>query len=458
MLTRTLSLAIVVGLIAAACVPADGDSSTTADESTTTTDTLTSVADPPDESGSSEDRPDPGTSLDPPVRGDPDDTARDAIWAPVNWATANFTVGEQPTLFATDALEAVERWLPEDLVDGLAWQLFVDESDTWVLAVSVIPSLTWRGDPNFVPALIVSLSDADAHEVAPAIYVTETQGGLILSAWSTGDGFVVATSIVRETATAYLEALATQTSPQQVWEEGACLYIDPQTETLPYAPFPPDIVVPCAGPHTAEVLISLQIGTSLTEFDADAIHYERNYECDKAYTEMFGLQRDHKPSLITYMPDEDEWSRGDRYLACIVQLETVEGPELVAGPMAQLPDLSWDPEPGICLDRSFVPDEVGCTSVHGYQYVGDATVSFDDWPADGTDAFRAACTNLVDDFVQPGPAEVDVFATDLFPFAFEQGDRSVRCMAFAVEDGQLLNVVGSFDEVWRVIGTGGIAT
>ena len=59
--------------------------------------------------------------------------------------------------------------------------------------------------------------------------------------------------------------------------------------------------------------------------------------------------------------------------------------------------------------------------------------------------------------MRTGPARVDVFATGLFPYAFELGDRSVQCLAFAIEDGLLVDVAGSFGEVWRVIGSGGIA-
>ena len=242
-----------------------------------------------------------------------------------------------------------------------------------------------------------------------------------------------------------------------MWEPSICLYVDPATETLPYAPFPPDISVPCSGPHNTEVLISEQIGTGLTEFDADAIEYDRNYQCDKAYDEVFGAQTDHTPTLVTYMPDSDEWDRGDRYLSCVVQIETIDGPLLFEGAMANRTDLAWDPIPGDCLDRSFAPETVNCGSPHGYQYLGNATVAFDEWPADGTSAFQPACDDLLNEFLRPGETPVDVFATELYAYRFEQGDRSVRCMAFATDGGLLMDVAGSFGDVWRVIGSGGIA-
>jgi hypothetical protein len=450
MFVNRLIVALAIGVFAAACTPTAGEPTTTiaaAPDRTTTTDgdtsdqptTTTPAAEP--------------VELEAPERGDPDDVASDAFWD-----AGDFRVADEPNLFDQDALTAIELWLPEDLVDGLVWEVFSKASNTNVLAVSVIPTLTWRGDPNFVPALIATLSDADVHEVSDGVFEVETTVGLVMYAWSTGDGFVISTSLSTDDAVSYLESLAAETNPQTVWDSQTCLYVDPDAETLPYAPFPPDIVVPCSGPHNAEVLVSEQIGTDLDTFDADTVEYDRNYRCDKAYTEAFGPQKDHTPTLITYMPDSDEWDRGDRYLACVVQLETIEGPLLIAGPMPERTDLDWNPIPEACLDRSFAPETVECGSPHGYQYLGNATVAFDDWPEDGASGFTVACDDLVDDFVRKGPVSVDVFATGLFPYAFEQGDRSVQCMAFAIDEGLLVDVVGSFGDVWRVIGSGGIAT
>jgi hypothetical protein len=84
-------------------------------------------------------------------------------------------------------------------------------------------------------------------------------------------------------------------------------------------------------------------------------------------------------------------------------------------------------------------------------------VTIEDWPGADSAALNDACTPLLDGFVTQGPAEVDVFATGLYPYAFELGDRTVQCMAFAIEDSLLAEVAGSFGGVWRVIGSGGVA-
>ncbi|MCL1601515.1 MAG: septum formation family protein [Actinomycetia bacterium] len=439
--TRILFVVLAIGVIATACVPGAGDTP----ETTVTEPSVTTTTSSPTTSGAQGD-------LEAPERGDPDDVASDAFWD-----AGRFKLAGEPDLFDEDALTSIERWLPEDLVDGLVWEVFAEGSDANVLAVSVIPALTWRGDPNFVPSLISTLADEEADEVHDGIYQTETTAGLELFAWSTGDGFVLASSSDSDLAVDYLKALSAESEPQRVWDSETCLYTDPESETLPYAPFPPDIVVPCSGPHNAEVLVAQQIGTDLTEFDGDVIAYDRSYECDKAYAEVFGPQKDHAPTLITYMPDEDEWDRGDRYLACVVQLDSLDGIVLMAGPMAVRDDLDWALEPEDCLDASFAPEAVECARPHGYQYLGDATVSVEEWPGADSAALNDVCIPLLDSFVTPGPVDVDVFATGLYPYAFELGDRTVRCMAFAIEEGFLADVAGSFGGVWRVIGSGGVA-
>jgi hypothetical protein len=433
---------LIIGLVASACTPGTSDvlETTIPDQGTVTTTvgTTTPPTDPSD--------------LEPPERGDPNDVASDAFWA-----AGDFVLAGEPGLYDEDALTAIERWLPEDIVAALVWEVFRNSSDTNVLAVSVIPTATWRGDPNFVQALISTLTETAPTEVGGSIFQATTAGGLDLFVWSTGDGFVISASTETEISLEYLEALATESDPQTVWGSDVCIYVDPESETLPYAPFPPDLVVPCNGPHNAEILLSEQIGTDLDAFDDDVIEYERNYRCDARYNELFGSQKEHKPLLITYMPDEDEWDRGDRYLACVIQLTGTDGPLLVSGYLSERTDLEWTPEVGSCLDRSFAPEVIDCGRPHGYQYLGDATVGFSQWPDDGTAAFQEACGALLDDSVRSGPAPVEVFATGLYAYAFESGDRGVQCMAFATQDGLLVDVAGSFGGVWRVIGSGGIA-
>jgi len=307
--------------------------------------------------------------------------------------------------------------------------------------------MSFRGDPGLVPGLASLGNDAPTVETSPGVYETETEGGLHIFLWSTGDGFLVASSLSDAAAEEYLTLREQARVPLQAWDGESCLYFDPDYG-LPWAPFTHDVVVPCDGAHNAEVLIANQDALSGTTYDGDAVGYQRNYECDEAYENSIGAQRDHTPNMITYMPDSDEWDRGDRYLACVVEVNTNEGPRLTAGPIANQSDLEWNPTQGDCFLGSLAPDPVECSRAHSSEFIGEVSVTLDEWPADSADGFSDVCAPLLD-ALPAGPATIEAFATGLYPFAFENGERRVRCHAFAVVDDVFVEVVGSFTGPWR---------
>ena len=54
--------------------------------------------------------------------------------------------------------------------------------------------------------------------------------------------------------------------------------------------------------------------------------------------------------------------------------------------------------------------------------------------------------------VTEGPVDVGIWAYGLGPFEFEQGARSVRCLAFAIGDTAPTLITGSFTQQWRIVG------
>jgi hypothetical protein len=381
---------------------------------------------------------------------------RSAVAADVLTPVDGFTEAATPPDTASDLLIAIDAWLPPDLVAGDAEIVYSDAAGAYVAVVSVIPNLTWRGDPGFVPDVIEAVTGAEPGSPSTGVFTAQAPGGAVLHLWSSGDGFVIASSLDSDAAVTYLSGLERTRQPNPSWSSGDCLFLD-ETETLPYAPFPRDVVVSCSGAHNAEVLIGFTQGTDSEAFDADAIEYQRNYECDQAYNEAFGDQLTHSPGLVTYMPDEDEWARGDRYLACVVIIDRNEGRQVFSGPMAGLDDLDFNPDVGSCLLGSLPADTVECSSPHVYQFVGVATVDSDTWPDGDSTLFDDACAPLVDT-LESGPGPLAVFPIGLGSYAFENGDRTVRCMAFATVDGFLVDVLGSFNGAWRVLGTDGVPT
>ena len=436
---RLIALALVGVIVLAACTPrVSGKDSP--DEFPTRT-TTTAATQPTDAEG----------NLLPPDREDPSAVAADVLTD-----VEGFEQIDAPPDTANDLLISIEDWLPPDLVAGDARAVYSDAEGTHIAVVSVIPDLTWRGDPGFVPDLIEAITGTAPESLATGIFSTETARGAVLKLWSSGDGFVVASSLDEDAALAYLSGLEADRQPNPAWSSGDCLFLE-ETEDLPYAPFPRDVVVTCSGAHNAEVLIGFTDGAEAESFDEDAIEYQRNYDCDQAYNLAFGDQLTHAPSLVTYMPDEDEWARGDRYLACVVIIERNEGRQLISGPMAGVDDLDFLPEVGACLLDGLPAETVECSSPHVYQYVGSAMLDAQEWPDPDSTAFDDVCVDFLDT-LEGGQAALGVFPIGLGPFAFENGDRTVRCMAFATVDDFLVDVVGGFEGVWRVIGTDGVAT
>ena len=435
---RLTLVALAGALVIAACTPQiSGEPNTSEATPSTTTSTVPAT--------------DGGGNLLPPQREDPSDVAIDVL-IPVD----GFEEAEFPPDTVNDLLISIDAWLPPDLVAGDAEIVYSDSDGSHVAVVSVIPKLTWRGDPGFVPDLIEALTGAEPDSPADGIFTAEAPGGAVLQLWSSGDGFVVASSFDEDAAVTYLSGLEQGRQANPAWSGGDCLFLD-ESEDLPYAPFPRDVIVPCSGAHNAEVLIGFTHGTDNESFDEDAVEYQRNYDCDKAYNAAFGDQLTHAPALVTYMPDENEWDRGDRYLACVVIIDRNEGRQMFSGAMAERDDLDFTPEVGACLLDRLPADTVSCSTPHIYQYVGEAIVDADTWPVRGGTAFEDACLSHLDT-LESGPGTLDVLPIGLGPYAFEDGRRAVRCMAFATVDGFLVDVLGKFDGAWHILGTDGVAT
>ena len=428
----------VVALIAASsCTQATSDTSTTSSTTTTTDAPPTTM-------------PVTGTELVPPVLPDPDSVADEAVVTLPEYPDA-----DTPGLFESDALTAIRLWLPTQIVAGTSARTVEDADGNQVVALWVNPIMAWRGDPGLVGALAEIEGTTDSAMVGSGVYRTTIEGGLTVHLWSTGDGFVVAAALQAPAAVDYLEALESQRTPPAVWGADSCLYLEPSAG-LPWAPVALDAEVPCTGPHNAEVILSTRSAEGLDTFDEDDIDYRRNHECDAAYERAIGPQRDHTPSLITYMPDADEFARGDRYLACVVQLTTPDGPSLVSGRITERDDTLWMPTVGSCFAANLAPEAVPCEEAHVYEFIGEATAVGDTWPQDDRATFAAACAPFLDGLV-PGAASIDAFPMGLYPHAFEQGERRIRCMAYAVDESGPATVIGSFSDEWRILGRDGIA-
>ena len=365
-------LILAVALVAAACTPSDTTDTTTTSEPpttsteppppetpSTTVDTTTTVPTSPTTTV---------PSLTPPTTTDKDKVALDAF-APLD----GFTLNTDLTSADTALFALFDPWIPERIIDGLGAAVFEGDDGQLVSVISTIPVTGLRGDPNLASFFAVAAGRGETEEeIVDGITTIDAPSGGTFEIWSDGDGLLIATSENAADAHAYMVARAAVYTPNDVWDSGSCLYLGPTEPAVfgvyPYAPFMEDLVVSCSGPHNAEVIHSEFEGIAIPEFDAEAVDHQRNYECDRAYRETFDSSvQDHRASLVTYMPDQDEWDRGDRYLACVVVVYDEEGePELFEGAMADLPNLEVVMTPGDCTDGS-IANIVDCGTVHAQQ-------------------------------------------------------------------------------------------
>jgi hypothetical protein len=430
--------------------PSSEAPTTTSSVSPTTTVAPIATAPPPTTLPS-----DPTAPIVAPATPEKDDVALDALLPVDGYTVIADLSGDDYELFAL-----FDAWLPQQIIDGLAAALFEGPDGERVAVLSTIPLTGLRGDPNLPDFYAVSAGRGETvSTVVDGITTINAASGGTFEFWSDGDGVLIATAVNSVEAHNYMVSRAETDLPNGVWESESCLYLAPSDPSVfgvyPYAPFMADLVVPCAGPHNAEVMLAEFEATTQDEFDAEAIFYQRNYDCDREYQSTFGSSvEDHRASLITYMPDEDEWNRGDRYLACVVVLFDQEGePLLFEGDMADQPNLELETSPEDCTDGSS-SNVIDCGSIHEQQYVGSVMVDGDVYPTLGDDRFDDACKVYLPDLTTIGGAELVVFALGLLPYSFEQGDREVQCYASAVVDGFLpVDVVGSFYGEWTVVDT-----
>jgi hypothetical protein len=444
-------IAVLLVVAATACTPAADKLTSTAPTTEPTASTTTSSTTVP---GTTTSIPPPESPpTEPPQTGDPDLVAFNAL-RNIDGYTTVFGPSEQDIELA----ELIDKWIPEVLVNGLALDIVANEDAEHVIVVSISPLTGLRGYP-WIAALFGLFADEDAANPETATEVVEvnaTTGGTFFL-WGEGDGLMITTAEDPAAASRYIEAFAATDERNAVWSAGDCLYL-PQDEpdfygNAPWAPFPLDLVVPCSGPHNAEVLESMVAGTDLTTFDGPQIAFDRSYVCDKAYASEFGNnpQGEYLPSLITYMPDSDEWDRGDRYLACVVYIGDVGGAErLFIGPMRDLPDLEWSIDPGSCTEDSGKL-KIACAASHRYQFLGSIEYSEDSYDPSSTE-LDEACEELDHAFTEgPNGVEVIVVGFDPGPYQFELGHRTVNCYAAAYEDFGAVEVTGSFFDTWRVV-------
>ena len=447
-------LGVILALAAIGCTGQTPDTRhQTPDAATPTTEETTTTGAPP----TTADEPDAGTtSTTHPPAEVPADEAEERTKAVVEAAfidVGDFREVYGESAWEADAADAMYQWVPETARVDALWGLYEGLNDREVV-LAVLPPVSLRGDPALAWGLAAHGSDEFPSVEDDDIYRVPIRPDLDAYIWSNGDYFLMAASEYSDTARTYLEQRESVREPLAVWDAGTCLML-PDDGDMPWAPFATDLVVPCEDPHNAEVIFSEQVAVAGDEYDGDAIAVQRSYVCDRAFETELGPQRDHRASLITYMPDASEWDRGDRYLACVVRLVEAGLPVTIEQPLADIDGLDWAPEVGGCFQGLGDAEEVSCSSPHTIELLGVVDLDAASYPPpDGTE-FGDACAPCLEG-VTPGTVAVSPFPSGLYPYAFEQGQRELRCFAVVWGEDGPTPVLGSFLDEWTILTDEGV--
>lgn len=387
-----------------------------------------------------------------------------------------FTYGSEPE---ADLLEALEFQLDITIgpgaILGWGWDVVSTPQGERVLVASIYPDGPLRGDPalpaDFAFAMGGFTSDEERIERGRRTFQKLRMDGADWYVWANNTHVFITVGEGTPPIDA-LEALADANQGEYQWQAGDCLWlVNPQG--VPFSPFGREVVVPCVGLHTHEVIV----GDPLPEgpdaaFDGIDISQRRTARCHEAFESYIGIEvRDSVLDLIQYMPNLDEWNEGDRYVGCVVSRRGRDGAAIrVAGPLEDAGEtVKVSREPGTChLSEPNAP-VVPCTEGHLLEFIGSAMhPAAPGAPFPGPDVIReetaGPCDVLLSAYAtnrESGGSLVETAVVfEPSPGAWARGDRSSYCFALAATpefEPQL--VIGSFAGEWRPLGPpdGGIS-
>lgn len=452
---RAAGAALALALIVSACTTASDDvvtiSSPAASSTTTTTTTVTTTT-----------VPDPVV---PEIPAPPADLIRADLVVPGYSSEWDFSGATLDQL--VDLIEDV-------IVAGVVQILTDDTTGESVAALAAVPVPSLIGIPGLARQLAARTHGAtEIEEVAVAGTATwRTRSGDAWIYWwhSNSRVFVVeAMGLDEEAGAARAEAAiaAIAAGHQAVaWQQGDCLLFDPpELASMPHAPFGTANIVDCAGPHTVEVSGATTLeATGDAPFPGSELNGAVRSFCDESFDEHIGgIARRSDLGQISYLPDEEEWAEGDRYLACIVFVQEPDGsPGVIARSLEGAgPRYVVDPVPGTCYDGGA---QISCNAVHDTEFLGTAPAPFDEYPpfAEAVPASDAACEELAAEIV-PDRGLTDaflfVYTLPLSAYELERGT-PLDCYAAVVDaSGTQLPFRGSLlDGAWEVVlpGEGGL--
>jgi hypothetical protein len=442
--SRWFAFALAVGLVASACSSTPETIPSTSDGPATTVPGPTSSAPAPAPTG--------------------DDLAAGAFTPIPGY---EYTAANEDRL--RTVLEGIVSLLPA--FAGSATTALHNDDGEVAAVLSLVPIVDARGDPALLPALVDQLATVlDAtpteRELDSVSYREIGTGAETWFLWGNHTRILVAVSDDAEAGAKAFARLALANSIEHLWMEGDCLDFAPRRSDLPYAPFGDSEIVGCDERHTHDVLFTTTVSEPAGAPFPDDLSDRVKHTCEGAFLDATGVPYwQATPTMTLYLPDEAEWTAGDRYLSCVISLEGPGGePADRSGEIVDLGEaLRFDVTAAACWGESFKPITTNdCDLPHVHESVGTIThpaPAGDPYPgSDELDSFRRdECDALVGAVTTPPPTGHGIVS---IPYSigkaeWEDGARSMLCVA-AVQDvfGAATRVSGSLTGEWKVVGPG----
>lgn len=231
---------------------------------------------------------------------------------------------------------------------------------------------------------------------------------------------------------------------------------------LPYAPYGTEALVGCEELHTHEVF-HVDVHPESQDDPLPAGFNDRVAEvCSQAFESALGLAwPDSTYSIIRYLPDEQEWADGERYLACVLYRPSQGGTIERLDRPAQDTDPAWRTTVGACYagDLGIIRQApaVDCDQRHVFEVIADdahPAPAGDPYPGDDELAtfMENLCDEALDNYAASASAPIGTLPLFFTSAEWELGYRRVVCVAAATDGDDVFEVAGSFAGEWEIVG------
>lgn len=383
--------------------------------------------------------------------GDPFQAADQALPTPAGYVRGEFERTRLATLF--DKLADTRS----DLVVAGSFARFIGADDVAVDVGAITNGGALRGDPEIMSGLGTFWSgEAPTPTTAgsrPAVVVSVDGESWLI--WASDTHTYVAIG-EPDTARAVIAALADTVDPY-LWQPGDCLDFSPFDGERPYSPFGTFGLVHCRSDHQYEVLHSETLPEGPDAPFPDDLPDRVADTCAGAFVAATGVTPiQSRLGYVRYSPDQAEWDRGARYIACVLYLPEDGAPSSIRGRLdPDHPDLVRAYASGMCLRDM---DPVSCSEPHSHEIVAvrtyDAPPSAprpDDPQALFDELDERCAADEAEYGLTEGPVPTAVGSFSDIHFAWNEGTRDYYCVAFAPDEmGVAVEVVGSMTGEWSL--------